>query len=107
MTRTEQLTRKCHDCGEDAPVPVCSVCGMLAYGRTGDDMEAATLHSTRYGHWPTISDATMHDCPSDAPSRSCGCPVEYHLADCEVIAPSSYASDDDPYDGWHDDYDEE
>lgn len=34
--------------------------------------------------------------------RSCGCPIEYHLADCPIIAPAY----DDPYDdeSWRDNF---
>lgn len=39
----------------------------------------------------------MRDNDEDEPShRPCGCPLDYHLADCSITHPPSYV--DDPYD---------
>lgn len=59
--------------------PTCTRCGMLAFGRTGDDMEAAALHESRYGHAPVVSDTHENATESVArytPDRTKRAPVE-------------------------------
>lgn len=52
--------------------PKCQVCGMLAFGRSGDDWEAADFHEQRYGHSPVVQTPQCpdggtchHDCGDD------------------------------------------